>query len=191
MTSMLLSYRRADSEAMTGRIFERLVAYYGGDSIFMDIHKIPLGVDYRTFLKDEIVKHDFVLVIVGPRWRGVGENGSARIEDADDPVRMEVEAALAGQCRTIPILTGGAIMPKPPEVPKTLEPILLPQWRDGRCRAGFPRAHEAVDRPARTGAPSARRRGTDYRANCRTPEELGMGRRSRSCRLRERRRGLW
>ena len=123
MTSILLSYRRVDSEAMTGRIRERLVSYYGRNSIFMDIHQIPLGVDFRTFLKDEILKHDFVLVIIGPKWRGAGEDGHARIDDEADPVRSEVEAALTRKGQTIPILIGGAVMPKPSEVPKTLEQL--------------------------------------------------------------------
>jgi hypothetical protein len=41
MPKITVSYRRNDSDAITGRIFDRLVAHYGADSVFRDIDNIP------------------------------------------------------------------------------------------------------------------------------------------------------
>ena len=47
MHKIFISYRRKGSEAITGRIRDRLVAHYGADSIFVDIDNIPAGADFR------------------------------------------------------------------------------------------------------------------------------------------------
>ena len=47
MPKIIISYRRSDSDAIAGRIRDRLAGYYGDDSIFMDIDNIPFGMDFR------------------------------------------------------------------------------------------------------------------------------------------------
>jgi hypothetical protein len=47
-----LSYRRKDSDAITGRIRNRLARYFGERSVFMDIDNIPLGIDCREHIRD-------------------------------------------------------------------------------------------------------------------------------------------
>ena len=37
MTKITVSYRRSDSDAITGRIFDRLIAHYGAGSVFRDM----------------------------------------------------------------------------------------------------------------------------------------------------------
>ncbi|HEY6670644.1 MAG TPA: hypothetical protein VI075_06905 [Methyloceanibacter sp.] len=44
MARLTLSYRRSDSEALTGRIFDRLIRHYGRKSVFRDIDNVPVGV---------------------------------------------------------------------------------------------------------------------------------------------------
>ena len=78
MPHITISYRRADSDAMAGRIRDRLADYYGPDSIFIDIDSIPVGVDFREQIKRELSKNDALLVLVGPKWRGAGKGGRAR-----------------------------------------------------------------------------------------------------------------
>ena len=120
MPHITISYRRADSDAMAGRIRDRLADYYGPDSIFIDIDSIPVGVDFREQIKSELSKNDALLVVVGPKWRGPGKGGRARINDENDPVRVEVETALARGIPVVPILVNGASMPKPIELPESL-----------------------------------------------------------------------
>jgi hypothetical protein len=39
MAKIAISYRRADSAAIAGRMRDRLAARYGDDAVFMDIYK--------------------------------------------------------------------------------------------------------------------------------------------------------
>jgi hypothetical protein len=98
MPKIAISYRRADSEAMTGRIFDRLIAHYGKDAIFRDIDDIPPGIDFRVHINQTLLKTHILLSIVGPQWLGMASDGSAdRIQEESDPVRVEVETALPSE----------------------------------------------------------------------------------------------
>ena len=50
MHGIFVSYRRSDSEAHTGRVYDRLVSGFGKEKIFKDVDSIPLGTDFRTHL---------------------------------------------------------------------------------------------------------------------------------------------
>src|ERR1700737_623762 len=119
MPKIAISYRRTDSDA-TGRIFDRLVQRYGKDSVFRDIDNIPFGIDFRSVIYDALRDTDVLIAIVGPNWRGAEGDGAARINDANDLVRIEVETALQKAIPVIPVLVGGAAMPKSDELPDSL-----------------------------------------------------------------------
>jgi TRAP-type mannitol/chloroaromatic compound transport system substrate-binding protein len=121
MPRIVISYRRSDSAAMAGRIFDRLHAHYGDQSMFMDIDNIPFGTDFRRFIKDTIGQSDVLVAVVGPRWLGPRDAGGPRIHDATDPVRLEIEGALQGGLPIIPVLVDGAQMPGDEELPDNLK----------------------------------------------------------------------
>lgn len=50
MPRIFISYRRSDSQGITGRIYDRLVEKFGERSVFQDVDDIPPGVDFRTYL---------------------------------------------------------------------------------------------------------------------------------------------
>lgn len=107
---------------MTGRIFDRLCAHYGKDAVFMDIDKIPAGIDFRQYLSNTLLKAQVVLAIVGHKWHGGGGKGAAdRIQDENDPVRIEVETALYGGVPIIPVLIGHRKMPSAAQMPDKLK----------------------------------------------------------------------
>jgi len=109
MPKIAISYRRADSEAMTGRIFDRLIAHYGKDAIFRDIDDIPPGIDFRVHINQTLLKTNILLAIVGPQWLGMASDGGAdRIQEETDPVRVEVETALRRRVPLIPVAVLGA-----------------------------------------------------------------------------------
>lgn len=120
MPRITISYRREDSGAITGRIFDRLVARYGRESIFRDIDNIPLGVDFRQHIGDALGASNIVLAIVGPRWTGARETGN-RLDDEADPVRLEIEATLRKGVPLIPVLVLGATMPQTRDLPDSLK----------------------------------------------------------------------
>lgn len=117
---IFISYRRSDSAAIVGHIYERLVARYRKDSVFRDIDKMPLGKNFYEHIRQELAGCDVVLVIVGPHWVGADSEGHARIHQPDDPVRMEVEAALESGATVIPVLVDSAAIAKPADLPQSL-----------------------------------------------------------------------
>jgi peptidoglycan hydrolase-like protein with peptidoglycan-binding domain len=120
MPRITISYRRDDSGAITGRIFDRLVGYYGRESVFRDIDNIPLGVDFRQHINSILDQSDIVLAIVGPRWIGP-RRGQSRLDDAADPVRVEIEVALRKDVPLIPVLVLRAMMPQVSQLPESLK----------------------------------------------------------------------
>jgi hypothetical protein len=121
MSRIAISYRREDSMDITGRIFDRLVGRYGRSAVFLDIEKIPPGMDFRDHLKKVIGGSDVLMVVVGPDWAGSDEQGHSRLRDEKDFVRTEVEIALAGGIQIIPLLVGEASMPQPAVLPDSLK----------------------------------------------------------------------
>jgi hypothetical protein len=120
MPKVAISYRRTDSDAITGRIFDRLVARYGSESVFRDIDNMPAGVDFRHHINKIVSQSDVVLAIVGPRWVGSSRSGQRRITQEGDPVRIEIETALSADVPVIPIFVGRARMPAVSLLPASL-----------------------------------------------------------------------
>jgi hypothetical protein len=121
MPQIILSYRRADSAAMTRLIFDRLIPRYGANSVFMDIDNIPFGTDFRTHIRESLLASDVLLAVVGSRWTGQSAAGPSRIQEEDDPVRVEVETSLQAELAIIPIVIEGAKMPEEAELPDSLK----------------------------------------------------------------------
>ena len=125
MTKVFISYRRDDSADITGRLYDHLTSRYGSANIFKDVDSIPLGMDFRTHLGDAVAKCEAVIVVIGPRWSGAAPDGTARLNDPGDFVRIEVEQALARQIPVIPVLVGGVTMPKADALPDSLRDLVF------------------------------------------------------------------
>jgi hypothetical protein len=120
MPNILISYRREDSDAIAGRIRDRLANHFGDEHVFMDIDNIPFGTDFRQHVQNALMKNDLVLAIIGPKWMGPTRGGAARIQAEADPVRVEIETAFKHGIQVIPVLVGKATMPKSGDLPESL-----------------------------------------------------------------------
>jgi hypothetical protein len=143
MANIILSYRRSDSAAIAGRIRDRLAQYYGADAIFMDIDSIPFGIDFRRQIQEAVAKNDILLALIGPKWIGAKKSGTSRISDDKDAIRIEIETALNQGIPLIPVLVGGATMPKSSALPESLQKLCFlnaAEVDDGRD------FHQHVDR---------------------------------------------
>jgi hypothetical protein len=121
---LAISYRRQDSEAITGRIFDRLTLAYGKDAVFRDIDSIPAGTDFREHISGVLGRCDLLIVVIGRRWSGRTRGGpSGRIGEQTDLVRIEVETALHQNLPIIPVLVGNAQMPAAEDLPDSLKPL--------------------------------------------------------------------
>lgn len=145
MTRIFISYRRADSAAESGRIYDRLATAFGGDNVFKDVDDIPPGADFRTVLEQEVSRCDVLLAVIGPRWATItDEDGRRRLHDPDDYVNIEVEAGLSrGDVLVIPLLVGNAAMPAPEELPENLRALC---YRNGMPVRYDPDFHRDMQR---------------------------------------------
>jgi hypothetical protein len=124
MPTIFISYRRSDSQDVTGRIYDRLVGKFTKEQVLKDVDNIPLGVSFPLHLQQMLRKADVVLVIIGPAWTTATDaKGRRRLDDPNDFVRVEVEAALRGKIPVIPILVSNATMPQVDDLPKSMQAL--------------------------------------------------------------------
>jgi len=121
MRAVFLSYRRDDTQTVTGFIYRELIAPdgFGPDGVFMDIDDIPPGIDFREVIDETVGQCRFFLAVIGPRWV------SPRLQHPGDFVRLEIEAALKRGIPLVPVLVDGATMPKPEDLPESLRPLVF------------------------------------------------------------------
>jgi len=117
---VFISYRRDDTGAMAGRIYDRLCSEFGRESVFMDVDTIPFGVDFREHIDSAVRQADVLLAVIGEQWLEVGQNGKRRLQDPADYVRIEIETALAHGIPVIPALIERAPMPREDELPSSI-----------------------------------------------------------------------
>jgi len=123
---VFISYRREDSAAYAGRIRDRLEREFGRDLLFIDVDGIPLGANFVKVLREEITKCSVLLAVIGPRWLDArDEDGTRRLDNPEDFVRIEIAVALQREIPTIPILLDGTKIPKTAQLPKDLEELAL------------------------------------------------------------------
>jgi hypothetical protein len=125
MTKIFISYRRADSRKDAGRIYDRLIDAFGKDNVFKDVDNIPFGKDFRDVLQEAADQCDVQLAIIGQYWLTItNEDGTRRLDNPDDFVRIEVESALQrDDCLLIPVLVDHAAMPEAEALPATLREL--------------------------------------------------------------------
>ncbi len=143
MSKILISYRREDSADVTGRIYDRLIQVFP-QSVFRDVDSIPLGVDFRTYLDEQVAKCDVFLAVIGRDWmKAKGRKGKSRLEDPSDFVRIEIESALKRQIPVIPVLVGGAKIPEAQRLPTSIQDV---SYRNGIVVRPDPDFHKDMDR---------------------------------------------
>src|SRR5215813_5857594 len=109
---VFISYRREDS-GYAGRIKDSLERGLGRDVLFIDVDGIPLGVNFVQVLREEVAQCGVLLAVIGSNWLDVrDEDGTRRLDNPTDFVRIEIAAALQREIPVIPILLDGTRVPK-------------------------------------------------------------------------------
>lgn len=120
-SSIFISYRRQETSHLAGRLHDRLADRFGVGQVFIDVDSIEPGVDFAEEISQAVAACRVLLVIIGPAWlSATDERGGRRLDNPDDIVRLEVEAALARGVRLIPILVEGTVMPGQRDLPESL-----------------------------------------------------------------------
>jgi hypothetical protein len=118
---VFISYRREETAYAAGWLFDRLADRFGRGQIFKDIDSIQLGDDFVEVINTAVGSCDVLLALIGGQWLTItDEQGTARLDNPDDFVRLEIEAALTRNVRVIPILVAGAEMPRRDQLPPGL-----------------------------------------------------------------------
>ena len=131
MGVVFISYRREDAAGFAGRIYDRLAQTLGRENVFIDVDNIPAGLDFVDVLSDRVGRCDALIAIVGKHWlTSANEDDSRRLDDANDFVRVEIEAALNRNVPVIPALVDGAVMPRADELPDGLKKLVRRQGID-------------------------------------------------------------
>jgi hypothetical protein len=118
---IFISYRRNETDFPAGWLYERLAAHFGPDQVFKDVDSIELGDDFAEVIANAVGACDVLLVLIGAQWLAItDEAGRRRLENSDDFVRLELEAALQRKVRIIPILVGKVRMPPAEQLPPSL-----------------------------------------------------------------------
>jgi uracil-DNA glycosylase len=124
MTRIFLNYRRQDSEGYVGRLYDRLCDHFEPADIFMDIEAIRPGEDFVQTLENAVAACDVLLAVIGPQWLEVADDdGSRRLDNERDFVRIEIASALRQNKAVVPVLVGRAKMPISRDLPDELAPL--------------------------------------------------------------------
>jgi len=110
---IFISYRRKDSSASAGRVYDRLTGRFPSNRIFMDVDNIAPGVDFVKAIEKSVGSCDVLISVVGKHWlTATDEDGNRRLDNANDFIRLEIATALKRGIRVIPVLVDGASMPR-------------------------------------------------------------------------------
>jgi TIR domain len=124
MTSQLritISYRRHDSSGHAGRLYDDLAEKFGSEYVFMDIDAIEPGIDFGEAIDRALASADAFICLIGTDWlASTDAKGRRRLDNPEDFVRLEIEAALRREIRVIPVLVRGAEMPQSDELPESI-----------------------------------------------------------------------
>ncbi|HEV7563212.1 MAG TPA: toll/interleukin-1 receptor domain-containing protein [Solirubrobacterales bacterium] len=146
---VFISYRREDSAAYAGRIYDAMVARFGESNVFMDVELAP-GIDFVERITEVVSGCAALIVVIGPNWASAtDEDGVQRLSDPADFVRREVVAAVQrSDVTVIPALVGKAQMPRAVQLPEELEPLARRnalELSDGRWRYDVGRLTDTLD----------------------------------------------
>jgi hypothetical protein len=118
---IFICYRRKESGYSSGWLYELLKRRFGAERLFKDLDDIRPGDDFPAQIEAALRNSVVMLAFISPSWSSAtGTDGSRRLDDPDDPVRVELETALRERVAIIPVLVDDARMPTREELPQTL-----------------------------------------------------------------------
>jgi uncharacterized protein YecT (DUF1311 family) len=147
---IFISYRRGDDPGSAGRLLDALKTSFKADQLFIDVDNIEPGLDFVQEIQERVAQSQVLLAVIGKNWCDArSADGSRRLDDPADIVRVEIESALDQDKRVIPVLIGDIKMPGPEKLPESLRALTrrnAVQIRHERFRDDTARLTEALER---------------------------------------------
>jgi hypothetical protein len=117
---IFISYRRQDTAGYALGLRREIARALPDAKVFLDVESLDAGMKWREVICDRVGQCDLMLVIIGDEWLRT-RAGDKKIERPDDPVRFELETALARpQMQLIPVLVEDTPMPPVRELPESV-----------------------------------------------------------------------
>ena len=127
--AIFISYRRSDSEGHSGRLFRDLSDHFGKEKVLIDVVGMEKGRDFRRTIESRLAISNVMIAVIGRTWADVtDEDGKRRLDNPNDLVRVETVSALKMDIPVIPVLVGGARLPREDSLPEEMRDLV---YRDG------------------------------------------------------------
>lgn len=182
MSTLFISYRREDSSGYAINLYDRLANRFGRDHVFMDIDQIQPGEDFHDVIHEKLKSVQVAVVLIGKHWLNIPGETGRRLDNADDWVRLEIGTLLERKIRVIPVLVGGATMPKSTELPECLKLLVRIQAHeisDNRFRSDVDRLIQALEKIVNV-QPSPQRTASSTSSDSTNPKTEAKGRSHKS-----------
>jgi hypothetical protein len=117
---VFISYRREDTEHFAQSLCRALAQHLPKYQFFIDTQNLEPGSKFREEIEQKLQSCNTLVAVIGERWL------SPRLKESDDLLCFEIATALKRNIRVVPVLVNRAKMPKPSDLPSSLE--TLPDW---------------------------------------------------------------
>jgi hypothetical protein len=125
---IFISYRRADSEWISGRLRQDLAEHFGTKRVFMDLEHIRPSQSWGDVIDAAIKACRVGIVVIGNRWFEHGSPDGPRVFDPKDVLRKEVLGLLSDPRRiVIVVLTGDVSATQLRDLPEGFERLSMIQ----------------------------------------------------------------
>ena len=127
--SIFINYRKDDSNWNALALYNELQKYFSKDQIFKDFNAIAPGDDFVDSINSALHSCDVLLVLIGKTWLDIkGEDGTRRLDDPTDFVRLEIAKALERNIKVVPVMLDRTPMPKTHELPENMQALSRRQF---------------------------------------------------------------
>jgi hypothetical protein len=141
---VFISYRRAGSEHLAGRLRDSLAREFGEEKVFLDVYSIGFGEDFRDTIRNSMTQVDALIVLISPDF------DTARLHDEADTVRTEIREAFQQHKFVVPVLQKDSKMPLASELPVDIRDLAFRNAAPLRPDPDFPRDAAALITTLRT-----------------------------------------
>jgi hypothetical protein len=119
---IFISYRRDESRWLARSLYDRLVARFDRNQLFIDIDAIALGEDFVKAIENKVDEYAVLIAVIDAHWiTSADGHGGRRLDNPEDFVRMEIATALRRNIRVISVLVDDALMPQSTDLPDDLK----------------------------------------------------------------------
>jgi hypothetical protein len=121
---IFISYRRQDTAANALGIGQYLEHEFGRKNVFIDVD-MRAGAKFPTVLEKRLAECKVMLVLIGPEWPDLkDDDGSRRLDNPNDWVRLGIAHALRRDITVIPVRVNGAGLPNKAALPEDIRGLL-------------------------------------------------------------------